>query len=53
MIKMNFLALPAPRAAAACNAIYCSGRCDWIKVKTKAWREANTARGELFNRDKR
>ena len=35
------------------DAIYRCGKCDWIKVKTTARREANTARGELFNRDKR
>jgi bifunctional non-homologous end joining protein LigD len=28
---------------------YRSGKCDWIKVKTRAWREANKDRGELFN----
>ena len=27
---------------------YRAGRCDWVKVKTKAWREANRDRGELF-----
>jgi hypothetical protein len=31
------------------NAPYRSGKGDWIKVKTKAWREANRDRGELFN----
>jgi len=31
------------------HAPYRSGKCDWIKVKTKAWREANKYRGELFN----
>jgi hypothetical protein len=31
------------------DAGYRSGRCDWIKVKTRAWREANRYRGELFN----
>jgi bifunctional non-homologous end joining protein LigD len=31
------------------DAPYRSGKCDWIKVKTKAWREANKNRGELFN----
>ena len=35
------------------DAIYRSGKCDWIKVKTKSWRAANTARGELFNPEKR
>src|SRR5262245_5754946 len=32
------------------DAPYRSGKCDWVKVKTKAWREANKLRGELFNR---
>jgi bifunctional non-homologous end joining protein LigD len=32
---------------------YRSGKCDWVKVKTKAWREANKNRGELFNEPKR
>ncbi len=27
---------------------YRAGRCDWVKVKTKAWREANRDRRELF-----
>ena len=27
---------------------YRAGRCDWVKVKTKAWREANRNRRELF-----
>jgi bifunctional non-homologous end joining protein LigD len=27
---------------------YRAGRCDWVKVKTKAWREANRDRGELL-----
>ena len=31
------------------DAPYRSGKGDWIKVKTKAWREANRYRGELFN----
>ena len=31
------------------DAPYPSGKCDWIKVKTRAWREANKRRGELFN----
>ena len=35
------------------DAIYRSGKCDWIKVKTKVWREANKERGELFNPEKR
>ena len=30
------------------DAPYRSGKCDWIKVKTKAWREANSERGVLF-----
>ena len=30
------------------DAPYRSGKCDWVKVKTKAWREANRERGELF-----
>jgi ATP-dependent DNA ligase len=25
-------------------------RADWVKVKTKAWREANADRGEQFNK---
>lgn len=32
------------------DAPYRSGKCDWVKVKTAAWREANKDRGELFNR---
>ena len=28
---------------------YRAGRCDWVKVKTKAWRETNRDRRELFN----
>ena len=31
------------------DASYRSGKCDWVKVKTKVWREANKDRGELFN----
>jgi ATP-dependent DNA ligase len=31
------------------DAPYRPGKCDWIKVKTRAWREANRYRGELFN----
>ena len=31
------------------DAPYRSGKCDWVKVKTRAWREANRDRGELFN----
>ena len=31
------------------DAPYRSGKCDWVKVKTKVWREANKDRGELFN----
>ena len=31
------------------DAPYRSGKCDWIKVKTRAWREANTYRAEMFN----
>jgi len=31
------------------DAPYRSGKCDWVKVKTKAWREVNKNRGELFN----
>ena len=31
------------------DAPYRSGKCDWVKVKTKVWREANKSRGELFN----
>ena len=27
---------------------YRSGKCDWIKVKTAQWREANKDRGDLF-----
>ena len=27
---------------------YRAGRCDWVKVKTKAWREANRDRREMF-----
>ena len=34
---------------AASLPIYCSGKCDWIKVKTRAWREANRYRAEMFN----
>jgi hypothetical protein len=26
-----------------------SGKSDWVKVKTSAWREANKDRGELFH----
>jgi bifunctional non-homologous end joining protein LigD len=32
------------------DAPYRSGKGDWIKVKTKAWRSANKDRGELFDR---
>ena len=28
---------------------YGSGKGDWVKAKTKAWREANKYRGEMFN----
>ena len=28
-------------------------RADWVKVKTKAWREANADRGEMFNKKAR
>ena len=31
------------------DAPYRSGKCDWVKVKTNAWREANKDRGEMFN----
>ena len=31
------------------DAPYRSGKCDWIKVKTRAWREVNKNRGEMFN----
>jgi bifunctional non-homologous end joining protein LigD len=31
------------------NQPYRSGKGDWVKVKTKAWREANRDRRELFN----
>ena len=31
------------------DAPYRSGKGDWVKVKTKAWREANKNRGDLFN----
>ena len=31
---------------------YRSGKCDWIKVKTSAWREAHKNRGELFNQER-
>ena len=31
------------------DAPYRSGKCDWIKVKTRAWREANRYRAEMFN----
>ena len=31
------------------DAPYRSVWCDWIKVKTRAWREANKYRGDLFN----
>jgi bifunctional non-homologous end joining protein LigD len=31
------------------DAPYHSGKCDWVKVKTSAWREVNRDRGELFN----
>ena len=34
------------------DAPYRSGKCDWIKVKTKAWREAHKDRGELFNQER-
>jgi hypothetical protein len=30
------------------DAPYRSEKCDWVKVKTEAWREANKARGDLF-----
>ena len=30
------------------DAPYRSGKCDWVKVKTKVWREANKSRGEVF-----
>jgi bifunctional non-homologous end joining protein LigD len=30
------------------DGLYRSGKCDWIKVKTSAWREANKDRGDLF-----
>jgi bifunctional non-homologous end joining protein LigD len=32
---------------------YRSGKCDWVKVKTKAWREANADRGDLIDPVKR
>jgi bifunctional non-homologous end joining protein LigD len=33
---------------------YQSGRCEhWIKVKCATWREANTWRGDFFNKEKR
>ena len=32
---------------------YRSGKCDWIKVKTATWREANKDRHDLFNKPKR
>jgi hypothetical protein len=32
---------------------YRSGKCDWVKVKMKAWREANKERGDLFYEPKR
>ena len=31
------------------DAPYRSGKCEWIKVKTRAWREANRYRDEMFN----
>ena len=31
------------------DAPYRSGKGDWIKVKTRAWREANRYRAEMFN----
>ena len=31
------------------DAPYRSGKGDWVKVKTRAWCEANRDRGELFN----
>ena len=31
------------------DAPYRSGKCDWVKAKTKVWRETNNDRGELFN----
>ena len=35
------------------DAPYRSGKCDWVKVKCVAWREANKNRGDLFNKEKR
>lgn len=36
------------------DAPYHSGtKCDWIKVKCEAWRNANRDRGDLFKREKR
>ena len=34
------------------DAPYRSGKGDWMKVKTRAWREANRDRGELFSQRK-
>ena len=31
------------------DAQYRSGKCDWVKVKTRVWRNANKDLGELFN----
>ena len=31
------------------DAGYRSGKCDWVKVKTRAWRVAIRWRGEMFN----
>jgi bifunctional non-homologous end joining protein LigD len=33
--------------------LYRSVRCDWLKVKSRAWREKNKHRHELYNRRKR
>jgi ATP-dependent DNA ligase len=31
---------------------YHAARCDWVKVKTPEWKEANKDRGELFGEER-